>query len=280
MKIETIIPQLPLRLILLLARVSAWVRPLKHYPGWYFGIDKNNPNFWFRLRKSIWEYCNERQSQQPIIIKWYYGLRVLVYLGNDTSSLLFIGGCIDPNEFFLLDKVLTPGMTFVDIGANEGHYTLFASKRLGSKGRVLSIEPSKREFSRLSRNLQINNATNVRLFRLAISNYNGQTGMTIAGYGHEGQNTFGTFVHKDIEFLRTEQVKLKRLDDLIDEECLDRLDVMKIDVEGAEFAVLDGAQNTLSHYRPIILLEILESALQQQGSNSDAIFYSNGVFTR
>ena len=72
-----------------------------------------------RLRRAIWGYCSRRKLQRPIVMSWYDDLRVRVFLGNDMSRMLFVGGCIEPNEFFFLSKILRHGMVCVDVGANE-----------------------------------------------------------------------------------------------------------------------------------------------------------------
>jgi FkbM family methyltransferase len=87
---------------------------------------------------------------------------------------MFVGGSFEPNEFAWLDTILRPGMTFVDVGANDGLYALFAAQRVGPQGKVLAIEPSQREFMRLDRNLRLNRLTNVRAFRLAASSQYGE----------------------------------------------------------------------------------------------------------
>jgi FkbM family methyltransferase len=117
-------------------------------------------------------------------IRWYNGLLVTMYLGNNLSRCLYGVGTYEPNEFMFLSGVLQPGMIFVDVGANDGLYRLFAAKRLGPSGRVVALEPSGREFARLERNLQLN-----RLPRLAASDRDGLATLRIAGFGHEGART-------------------------------------------------------------------------------------------
>ncbi len=198
-------------------------------------------------------------------MNWHHGTRVHVYLGNDLSRCLFVGGCIDPNEFAFLECVLEQGMVFVDVGANEGLYTLFAAKRAAT---VLAIEPSSREFDRLRANLELNSFTNVRARKLALSNHSGEGVLHVSGYEHEGQNTFGEFSYLGVESSEVEKVPLVRLDDLLNEEGLQKVDIIKLDIEGAEFLALDGARNTLTTSRPLLLLEIFDSALRRQGSSA------------
>jgi len=270
--LDTLISQLPASLVLQLAQIVARTQPLKPNPGWYFSVAESNPSAIIRLRRAIWRYCNRKRLQKPIIMTWYDGLKVHVYLGNDMSRMLFIGGCMEPNEFFFLSKVLSRGMIFIDVGANDGSYSLFAARRVGPEGTALAWEPSQREFVRLQANLQLNRLTNVRPLQIALSNRSGHAILRVAGYEHEGQNTLGDFfVHNDIECSHTEQVILKRLDDLADEEGLKQVDVIKIDVEGAELSVIEGAQRTLTKFHPLLLLELLDAALRYQGSSAEEV---------
>jgi len=245
----------------------AFTRPLSPYPGWSFGAGWNNPEPAFRRRRELWEFFNQRRLETPLVFDWYDGLKFNLYLGNDLSRQLFIAGCAEPNEFAFLDRVLEPGMVFVDAGANEGLYTLFASRRVGASGHVLSFEPSEREYARLQSNLSLNQLTNVRAYQIALADRNGEEELAVAGFEHEGQNTLGAFVHQGVSLLRKEHVTMRQLDTLTGEEKFPKIDVIKLDVEGAEVRVIQGAQKVLREHRPVVLFEALESALQAQGSN-------------
>ncbi len=258
------------RLLLILARLLAQSRPLGLYPGWQFDVAWYKSDRGARFRRAIWQHYN-KYKQQSIIMKWYVGIRIKVYLGNDMSLCLFVDGCFEPNEFVFLDKVLVPGMTFIDGGTNAGLYTLFASHQVGPTGVVMAIEPSQREFNYLQDNLKLNKITNVKTFQVALSNKNDIGTLHIARDDHEGQNTLGKFAHPDIEPSHTEQVSLRRLDDLIDEEKLNRVDVIKLDVEGTEFKVLEGAQHILNTFSPLLLIELSDAALRNQGSSTSKL---------
>jgi len=167
---------------------------------------------------------------------------------------------------------LAPGMTFVDAGANEGLYTVFAARRVGTIGRVWAFEPSAREFARLEQNVELNQLSNVRLFRLAHADRNASEDLLIADPDHAGQNTLGGFAHQGVQMLRRERITVRLLDNLVEEEGLCRLDVLKIDVEGAEVHLLDGAHSVLRNLRPVVLFEVSERALQLQGGSSDQLW--------
>ncbi len=161
-------------------------------------------------------------------------------------------------------------MCFLDVGANEGLYTLLAARKVGPTGRVLALEPSSRKFRRLTANLELNGLTNVRTLQLAASDRAGSGMLRVAGFGHEGLNSLGEFGGA-IEEFAIERVRLMPLDDLVEAEGLGHFDALKIDVEGGELAVLQGARRILGVRRPIILLVHFQATLQKQNASRDAV---------
>ena len=136
--------------VLRIAEALTFVRPLTPYPNWYFDVDWQNTDLGYRIRRSIWTYFSRRKTFAALDVPWYGGGKLRMYLGNDQSRQQFVAGCLDPNEFALLDKLLTPGMVFLDVGANEGFYTVFASRCVGETGCVWAFEPSRREMEHLT----------------------------------------------------------------------------------------------------------------------------------
>jgi FkbM family methyltransferase len=247
------------------ARTLAYTRPLSPYPGWIFGSAWDNPDIECRMRRFIWTYFHNQTLDIPFRMDWHKGLTVQIYLGNDSSLPLFIGGCVEPNEFAFLDSVLKEGMVFVDGGANEGLYSLFAARCVGPSGRVFSFEPSQREFHRLNCNIRLNNLKNVQAIPAALSDATGETELHIACSHHSGHNTLGKFAHP-VPLLRNESVSTQTLDGFAMDTGLTHLDFVKLDVEGAEVRVLEGSRRVLRQMRPMILFEASDDALTGQGS--------------
>jgi FkbM family methyltransferase len=252
--------------LLRLAEALAWARPVGTFPGWRFDIDFDKPLPGYQMRRAIWSYFRSRNKPEPVVVPWTDGLRLQLYLGNDQSRQLFVAGCTEPNEFAFLDRVLAAGMTFLDVGANDGLYTLFAARRVGAAGTVWAFEPSPREVRRLERNLALNPAVSARVFPVALSDYDGQAPMRIAEEEHAGCNTLGDFCHI-VEMTHRDTVRVRRLDDIVREEGLGRVDVMKIDAEGGEVGVLGGALQTLQAHRPVLMLEVVDKALRSLGAS-------------
>ena len=252
-----------------LADRLTFVRPLVPYPGWYFDVEFDNLDLAFRMRRKIWSYCQTRQIEIPVQITWHYGIKLILLLGNDQSRQLFIGGCTEPNEFAFLDRILRPGWVFIDAGANDGWYSLFAAQRLGEAGTVWAFEPSQREFDRLARNIELNKFQNIRPYRAALSNFEGVADLSIAGHEHAGVNTLGGFVHHGITLLRKERVEVHTLDQLGRVHGMQRVDVIKMDVEGEEGRLIQGARGILENLRPILLFEL--SSFQPADKNNEVL---------
>ena len=256
-------------------------------PSWHFAQEYYEQRRWLACRRgALWEAARGR-LQVPLTIRWYRGTTVDVTLGNDNSLCLYVCGSFEPNEFAFLDKVLRPGMVFVDVGANDGYYTLFAAQKVGKGGRVVAVEPSTRERTNLERNIARNGLANATVVPVALGAACGTAGLRLAQGAHSGHNTLGRFANDGVQAESVEQVQVRTLDDVVAEQKLGRLDVIKIDVEGAEASVIAGGKSTLCTMRPVMLLEISDKALRGQGSDAqkliatvrDEMEYEIGVFS-
>jgi len=163
-------------------------------------------------------------------------------------------------------------MTFVDIGANLGTYSLFAATKVGKQGRVISIEPSSREFERLKANCSLNGLGNVTLLKMGVSDRSTSDALKVAKDDHAGHNTLGSFVYPHSTKLECEEtIKLETIDSILESLNLHHVDLIKIDIEGAEEKAFHGAKKTLSGLRPVILFECQELTLALQGASSARI---------
>ena len=256
----------PESMLVVAARVAAPAPVLAPDPGWSFATAERATGRRVDERRALWTAFRTRQIMRPVTVKWYEGLRVRLFLGNDLSLCMYVSGSFEPNEFVLLSRVLRPGMVFVDGGANDGLYALFASRRIGSAGRVLAVEPSSREYERLLANLRLNEIENTTAARVALGASAGIVELAIAPAGHEGQNTVGPRVaNPNLESAAHETVEMTTLDDLVSRSGLDRVDVIKLDLEGSEAGALEGARAILERDQPLLLVEAEDRRLASQG---------------
>jgi FkbM family methyltransferase len=252
------------------AKVLARGRSLRLEPGWHFDNGADDSRQLTQFRRDIWNYYGDRGLTAPVTFRWYEGLKVKLFLGNDMSLCLFAGGSFEPNEFVFLQAVLKPGMVFFDGGANDGLYSLYASRRVGPDGVVMAVEPSGREYERLKANLELNRLADIRTLRVALGKERGSGTLAIAEEGHEGQNTLGVRVsNPTVETTRHEAVSIETIDELVSREGLQRLDFLKLDVEGSEVDALEGARSTIARFRPLMLLEAEDERLASQSRTKD-----------
>ncbi len=235
---------------------------LEPHPGWVLGAGERN-GIASRARRQLWRWLPD-----GVEVEWLDGLRLLLSAGSETGRAIFVTGRYEPNELCLLQKMLRPGMTFVDVGANTGLYTLFAAKKIGPTGRVLAFEPSSREYETLEQNIAVNALKNVRAIKRAVSNRDGEVELLVASLKNSGHNTLGKFGYAATFPEGTERVGVEQLDNFLSRERYERVDVIKMDVEGAELAALQGAMDTLRRLHPALLVEISDRTLEHQGASS------------
>ncbi len=229
--------------------------------GWdrYSGDSARTIKGWCRW----WKYL---RMKQPVVMNWLNGLKLRVYPGNEVFRALFVRGIYDPNLIVTVNTLLHKGGTFIDVGSNMGYFSLLASKVVGENGRILAVEPSSRDFTRLVDNININHIENITPYRLAISDKNGKTKLSVACEERSSLNTLGTsFGFKGIEKVAVEDVDTTTIDELVKKERITSVDVLKVDIEGSEMVALRGARDTIEKFRPVILLGTNEGALSACG---------------
>lgn len=176
---------------------------------------------------------------------------------------------IEP-EFQYLEKFLDPEGVFIDVGANTGIYTIKAAKHFNKKGTVLAIEPFPDIMATLFQSVRENNFNNVRLRNFCISD---RTQSTKLWMNANKPNSF-SLVKRD-EQASCISILSVTLDELFEWENLNRLDYLKIDVEGAEKLVFAGARKIIEKYRPIIQVEVIMDDVDLEISDY-SIFQASG----
>jgi FkbM family methyltransferase len=174
---------------------------------------------------------------------------------NDNLGEPLRTGTFEREELLFVERFLRPGMTVLDVGAHHGLYTLLASKCVGSSGRVFSFEPSPRERRKLRIHLVLNFCRNVAVQALALAGQEGSADLFVVQGAQTGCNSLRP---PDV-FGGTSPVRVRvsTLDGWLQTAGLNGVDFVKLDVEGAELEVLQGAARFLDHRpRPVILAEV------------------------
>jgi FkbM family methyltransferase len=182
-------------------------------------------------------------------------------LGDATQRTMYLG-LFDPAETRLVREILSEGDTFVDVGAHIGWFSTLGSKRVGSAGRVVAFEPYESNISALKENLHQNDCTNVRVVESALGSQAGT--LTLSQPGGDS----GAVTALDWDNEGGIEVAVVTLDEV--NEVLGDVTLLKIDVEGWELHVLQGARETLSRTRYVIF-EINSPAIAKAGSSPEEI---------
>jgi FkbM family methyltransferase len=165
------------------------------------------------------------------------------------------------NETFLtlvhiVQSILRPGDTFIDIGANHGTYTIAAAYRVGSTGRVHAFEPQPRMASFIRSAITANGLQNVELREVALAEADGTASFFVADTRTGGlYEQFSGIGRGDARVLTVSTLNLDSLTDQLAIGASGRF-VVKLDAEGSERGIVRGGKKFFSAHRPPILLEI------------------------
>ncbi|KQP40688.1 FkbM family methyltransferase [Methylobacterium sp. Leaf104] len=166
-----------------------------------------------------------------------YGARMRLYPYNNNceKKVLFTPQFFDPEERELLRSKLRPGCTFLDIGANIGAYALFVAAFAGPRARILAVEPQPDVFDRLTYNIAQNPFGTVKAVACAVADKAGELTLFVdpRNRGESSLKIVGTNEGAQI------RVPALPLLDLARGEGIERIDAMKLDVEGAEDLILE-----------------------------------------
>jgi FkbM family methyltransferase len=158
------------------------------------------------------------------------------------------------------------GWTVIDVGANIGYYSLLIGRWVGPKGLVHAFEPQPAIFKQLCRHLILNKTNWIKPHQQALGDTIEQRFMTSIPEWNYGMQRIAT--EKDIG---VNQVEITTLDEFVKYEQLNRIDLIKVDIEGYEFKFLKGAEHSLNKFKPLLFIELNPDALIAQGSNMDQL---------
>lgn len=164
----------------------------------------------------------------------------------------------------VLSHLLSKGDTFLDVGANHGSFAIVASKLVGSNGFVAAVEPQPRLAKALEKSLAANALCKFQIHNLAVGNSDGEIELLVP-IGTSG--AAGVFPeHSATHKYNALKVPLRRFDDLVDWQGFTGKVLLKLDVEGSEYAFLTGASNMIKSLKPTLIIEVHPTSLKAAGS--------------
>jgi FkbM family methyltransferase len=173
------------------------------------------------------------------------------YWGEDVGDLRFLWDALDA------------GMVFMDLGAYQGIYSVVAGKKLNGTGNIYAFEPSPREFRRLQVHFRWNRLSNARAEMFALGDSTSQTTFFQVKSGDTTRN--GLRAPDSRDAVTEIPVSIISLDEYVREQNIERVDIIKLDVEGGEIDVLRGAANVFRDLRPLLICEVLDATTRAWG---------------
>lgn len=217
----------------------------------------------FHLYNELFKRCFGRTH----LAHSYFGALFLCDIDDMIQKYIFYFGAWEPMISHVTEQLLQDGDVYVDVGANIGYDSLLAAKHVGRSGTVVSIEASPRIFSLLSNNIRRNGATNVRPVNMAASDRRG----TLTVYSGSHKNIGHTTTVAARGFPKEGDVETAPIDEVLTPDELQRLRLIKIDVEGAELPILNRLVDTL-HLYPKELCVIVEASVSEDPAGWHDVF--------
>ena len=218
-----------------------------------------------KVRLTNWAGSIARRFTPEVDCQPVSGARVTVSLGDRIGRMMWTG-CYESELVDLLRQMLDPAMTFVDVGAQVGYFSMTAAALVGPAGAVHSFEPDPDCFSMLQRNARA--YPWVRVHNSAVADFVGETSFYRSP--KRGESGWGAMFDEDGDRPKI-SVKVRTLDNWVATERIGRIDVVKIDVEGAECRVLDGARGVIARTRPMMWVEANAVCLSRDGKSVSSL---------
>lgn len=206
------------------------------------------------------------KGDQGVIEVKRQGLRWRLHTDRYLDREIFRKGRFEKRTTLLIRKIVRPGMCAIDVGANFGYFTTILASNVGASGRVLAFEPTHHYRTRIAWHLQANAlADRVRVFDFGLSDRCVEMEISI------GDCSATLHPVSESEARAKETISLRPLDSLDEVGTLERVDFVKVDIDGHEPSFLDGAKETLRRHLPIMVIEFCQANLNVAGSSVQAL---------
>jgi FkbM family methyltransferase len=220
----------------------------------------NNNNKINTILRLIWWKLNQLFFKFPAIIELTSGVKCICYPNSSFGSLIVYTQLPEYLEMTFLKRYLSDDSVFIDVGAGIGDFSLIAASKI-NKGRIFSFEPVKESYNRFIENIRINGFDNkIELIKKVISDKN--------GYISFSEEKVNEISHINLDQKNKNKRKTLSLDSFLLKNNLPVVDLIKIDVEGAESMVLSGLSKSFKKNKIKLMIIELNNNSSAFGTNS------------
>ena len=218
----------------------------------------------------IEKYGPRLSGSKSLSAKLPNGCRVNCDLRDEVQRQMWFYGAYEPVEAYLFKQLLSPGKVVIDAGANVGQYSMLAATEVGLLGSVHSFEPVPSNFALLRQHIEINQLANVHLNQRAL--WCEETKIRLGMPAGVANNAGAYRICANQAQASTIEAEAIHLDAYAEQKKLHRIDLIKMDIEGAEPFVIKGGLRLIERFRPTMLIEINRQALTGAGSSTAALW--------
>jgi FkbM family methyltransferase len=207
-----------------------------------------------RIRKELYFDLMARCGKKRVTARLSSGQRLSFRLNDQLARSIFADQSFEMTVRHRMLGKLKPGMVVLDIGSNIGYYAIEFAAGVGPSGKVVAFEPNPVMIAELTQNVALNRLQNVLIQPIALSNEESEGDFFCPQEGREGHGSLRP--NETFQTTRKIRIRTRRLDDVLQELDIKAVDLIKMDVEGAEWKVFDGARRLLSDgKRPELFFE-------------------------
>jgi FkbM family methyltransferase len=221
-------------------------------------------NLFEKVSRRHWPVFEKAGVLKPVRVEVERGVSLLLDPRDFVARVILLTGVWQPQVWQSISDGLSTGGVFLDVGAHIGYDSLKGSVRVGDSGKVISFEPNPGTLGQLRANIVASHATNIVVEPIACTDKeqtltlydstsegnSGASSLSLANADETGRGTLPSYT-----------VRGRPIDDVVRELALNRVDVIKVDVEGAEYLVLRGARKTLQRFHPKLVMEVVPAQL-------------------
>ncbi|WP_148589315.1 FkbM family methyltransferase [Streptomyces sp. WAC01526] len=211
-----------------------------------------------------------RDHPRQRLVRTRFGAAMAVDTQDLIQRFVYLFGLWEPHMTHWLQRRLRPGDTYIDVGANVGYFSLLASQLVGEEGRVVAIEASPTFHARVLQHAEINGCSNLRTVNAAVADERKTVTLILASSSNMGAASIVPYGGPAESTLDVEAYPLPQV---LDADDIAGARVIKIDVEGAEGAVIRGLAPVLDKLRPDaeITVEVTPERMENLGDSADEL---------
>ncbi|WP_414506973.1 FkbM family methyltransferase [Streptomyces sp. NEAU-L66] len=211
-----------------------------------------------------------RDHPRQRLVRTRFGAAMAVDTQDLIQRFVYLFGLWEPHMTHWLQRRLRPGDTYIDVGANVGYFSLLASQLVGEEGRVVAIEASPTFHARVLQHAEINGCSNLRTVNAAVADERKTVTLILASSNNMGAASIVPYGGPAESTLDVEAYPLPQV---LDADEIAGARVIKIDVEGAEGAVIRGLAPVLDKLRPDaeITVEVTPERMENLGDSADEL---------